>query len=133
MSILASADASGLVVLSICGAYRLVTIDLKSHRGGGLKGRGRGSVGARHPYPIDSPRQRRSRRTVGVGGGSGAGTMVGSGSGASSEADDDGAGAVVRPLQLTLSSDLSLLSALVEADGHIELVQVSYCEIVGML
>ena len=30
----------------------------------------------------------------------------------------------LRPLQLALSADLSLLTALVEVDGHVELIQV---------
>lgn len=114
VSVLASADATGVVVLSICGAYRLVTIDLRSHRAVDEKGKGRASVGS-----ADSPRQRRSRRSPGQDGVGGAGLTESDGDG-----NGDGAEQGVRPLQLTLSSDLSLLSALIEVDGHIELVQV---------
>ena len=114
VSVLASADAAGVVVLSICGAYRLVTIDLRSHRPLDEIGKGRTLVGS-----ADSPRQRRSRRSPGQDGVGGAGLTESDGDG-----DGDGAEQGVRPLQLTLSSDLSLLSALIEVDGHIELVQV---------
>ena len=120
VSVLASADATGVVVLSICGAYRLITIDLRSHRAIDEKGKGRGSVGSRpSPPKADSPRQRRSRRSPGQDGLGGAGLTESDGDG-----DGDGAEQGVRPLQLTLSSDLSLLSALIEVDGHIALVQV---------
>lgn len=120
VSVLASADAAGVVVLSICGAYRLITIDLRAHRAVDEKGKGRGSVGSRSsPAKPDSPRQRRSRRSPGQDGAGGAGLTESDGDG-----DGDGAEQGVRPLQLTLSSDLSLLSALIEVDGHIELVQV---------
>lgn len=119
VSVLASADVSGVVVLSVCGAYRLVSIDLKAHRSGPQKGKGRGFLGGRSGHKVDSPGQRRSRKTQAHGAGAATG-----GDETATEADDDGFGSGVRPLQLTLSADLSLLSALVEADGHIELVQV---------
>lgn len=120
VSVLASADASGVVVLSICGAYQLITIDLRSHRGRGQrKGKGRGSSGGRHTPPkVDSPARRRSRTSPGQ-------SPV-AGVGAPSDGDADGLGSAVRPLQLTLSADLSLLSALVDVDGQIELIQVMF-------
>lgn len=100
VSVLASADSSGIVVLSICGAYRLITIDLKAHRSGSSKGR--------------------SRKVQSLPGGE-----VKAGAGAASEAaDGDASKEALRPLQLALSADLSLLSALVEVDGHVELIQV---------
>lgn len=118
MSVLASADAKGVVVLSICGAYRLITIDLRVHRTSSSKGKGRGSMGGRiSPSRVDSPGQRR-RRSPGhcVAG------MV------DSDGDGDDLRPDVRPLQLTLSADLSLLSALVEVEGHVELIQASTVE-----
>lgn len=120
VSVLASADASGVVVLSICGAYRLITVNLRSHRAVSSKGKGRGSSSGRlTPPKADSPRHRRFRRSSGHGA---------SGSGAASLTESDGNGDVsgpgVRPLQLSLSADLSILSALVEVEGHIELIQV---------
>lgn len=118
VSVLASADAAGVVVLSICGAYRLITIDLRSHRTVAGKGKGGAFPGGRlSPSKVDSPRQRRPRRSSGL-------DTVGAAGSTESDGDADGAGPGVRPLQLTLSADLSLLSALVEVDGHIELIQV---------
>ena len=118
VSVLASADATGVVVLSICGAYRLITIDLRSHRAIDEKGKGRGSVGSRpSPPKADSPRQRRSRRSPGQDGVGFTGLAEGDG-------DGDTMGPGLRPLQLALSADLSLLTALVEVDGHVELIQV---------
>lgn len=111
VSVLASADAAGVVVLSICGAYRLITIDLKAHRKP-AKGKGRAS-----PGKVDSPRQRRSRRSPGKDG-------AGFSRLAEGDGDNDGMGPGLRPLQLSLSADLSLLTALVEVDGHVELIQV---------
>lgn len=125
VSILASADASGIVVLLVCGAYRLLTIDLAAHRSGARKGKGRGSVGARSGHAGDSAVQRWTRSTAGPSGGSGRGSASDGGGGGVSGVDEDEASGGVRPLQLTLSSDASVLSALVEAEGHIELVQVS--------
>ena len=118
VSVLASADASGVVVLSICGAYRLITIDLRAHRKP-AKGRGRASTGGRaSPGKVDSsPRQRRSRRSPGQDGAGSAGL-------AESDGDNGAMGQGLRPLQLALSADLSLLTVLVEVDGHVELIQV---------
>lgn len=120
VSVLASADASGAVILSICGAYRLITIDLRAHRSGDPKGKGRSpSAGDRSATPkVDSPSKERSRKSHSPGSGPKAGA------GAAKETDGDILGKALRPLQLTLSADLSLLSALVEVDGHIELIQV---------
>lgn len=117
VSVLASADAAGVVVLSICGAYRLITIDLRAHRKP-AKGKGRASMGGRaSPGKVDSPRQRRSRRSPGQDSTGCAGLAEGDG-------DNDIMGPGLRPLQLTLSADLSLMTALVEVDGHVELIQV---------
>lgn len=118
MSVLASADAAGVVVLSVCGAYRLITIDLRAHRKP-AKGKGRRvSMGGRaSPGKVDSPRRRPSRRSPGQDGAGFTGLAEGDG-------DLDGMGPGLRPLQLTLSADLSLLAALVEVDGHVELIQV---------
>lgn len=124
VSVLASADAAGVVVLSICGAYRLITIDLRSHRAAPEKGKGRGSVGSwPSPPKVNSPRQRRARRSPVQDAVGGVGVTESDGDG---DGHGDDAEQGVRPLQLTLSSDLSLLSALIEVDGHIELVQVRY-------
>ncbi|CAM9112102.1 unnamed protein product [Ectocarpus sp. 12 AP-2014] len=112
VSVLASADSAGVVVLSICGAYRLITIDLRAHRKP-TKGKGRASGGGR----VDSPRQRRSRRSPGQDGAGFSGLTE-------NEVDFDGTGPALRPLQLTLSADLSVLTALVEFDGQVELIQV---------
>eukprot|EP00903_Cladosiphon_okamuranus_P017455 g16077.t1 len=115
VSVLASADAAGVVVLSICGAYRLITIDLRTHRKP-AKGKGLASMrGRASPGNVDSPRQRRSRRSPGKDGAGFTGRAEGDG-------NHDAMG--LRPLQLTLSADLSLLTALVEVDGHVELIQV---------
>lgn len=120
VSVLASADAAGVVVLSICGAYRLITIDLRSHRAVSPKGKWRGfGTGRSVPPKVDSPKQPSKRRSSTQQKRQGAGGLT--------EADGDvgNSGPGVRPLQLTLSADLSLLSALVEVDGHIELIQVA--------
>lgn len=118
MSVLASADTGGVVVLSVCGAYRLITIDLRAHRKP-AKGKGRASMSGRvSPGKVDSPRQRRSRRSPGQDGAGLSGLRDSGG-------DIDGTGPGLRPLQLTLSADLSLLAALVEVDGHVELIQVT--------
>lgn len=111
VSVLASADSAGVVVLSICGVYRLITIDLRVHRKP-TKGKGRASGG------VDSPRQRRSRRSPGQDGAGFSGLTE-------SEVDIDGTGPALRPLQLTVSADLSVLTALVEFDGQVELIQVT--------
>eukprot|EP00752_Nemacystus_decipiens_P013482 g11941.t1 len=117
VSVLASADAAGVVVLSICGAYRLITIDLRAHRKP-AKSKERASMGGRaSPGKVDSPRQRRSRRSPGQD----CATFT---SLAEGDGDNDIIGPGLRPLQLTLSADLSLLTALVEVDGHVELIQV---------
>lgn len=124
VSVLASVDASGVVVLSVCGAYRLITIDLRSHRSVTPTKKGRSPAGGRCASPqVDSPSKRRHRKAQSPG--PGAKTAVGAG--VPKLADGDAVGAV-RPLQLQLSSDLSLLSALVEVDGHIELVQASFMQ-----
>lgn len=120
MSVLASADTAGIVVLSVCGAYRLITIDLRAHRKR-AKGKGRASMSGRaSPSKVDSPRQRRSRRSPGQDGPGFTGVNE-------SDGDIDGTGPGLRPLQLTLNADLSLLTALVEVDGHVELIQVKHC------
>lgn len=117
VSVLASADTAGVVVLSICGAYRLITIDLRAHRKS-AKGKGRASMGGRaSPGKVDSPRQRRSRRSLGQ-------ESAGYTGLAEVDGGNDAMGPGLRPLQLTLSADLSLLTALVEVDGHVELIQV---------
>lgn len=119
VSVLASADAGGVVVLSVCGAYRLITIDLRAHRKP-AKGKGRASMGGWvSPGKVDSPRQRRSRRSPGQ-------DSAGISGQRDSDGDFDGAGPLLRPLQLTLSADLSLLAALVEVDGYVELIQVTW-------
>lgn len=121
VSVLASADASGVVILSICGAYRLITIDLRAHRSSGdPKGKERSpAAGGRSATPnADSPSKGRSRKSHSPGSGTKAGA------GAAKETSGDISGKALRPLQLTLSADLSLLSALVEVDGYIELIQV---------
>ena len=116
VSVLASADTAGVVVLSVCGAYRLITIDLRAHRKP-AKGKGRTSLGGRASPAKDSPRQRRSRRSSGP-------DSPGFSGVSETDGDIDGTGPGLRPLQLTLSADLSLLTALVEVDGHVELIQV---------
>lgn len=104
-------------MLSVCGAYRLITIDLRAHRKP-AKGKGRASAGGRvSPGKVDSPRQRRYRRSPGQDGAGLSGLR-------DSDGDVDGTGPGLRPLQLTLSADLSLLAALVEVDGQVELIQV---------
>lgn len=123
VSVLASADTSGVVVLSVCGAYRLVTIDLKSHRTrtSTPKGKGRASPGGRvSPSTVDSPVQASKRRSA-QNRRSSVGWLLESGK----DVDGMDQGTVLRPLQLTLSADLSLLSAIVEVDGNIELIQVT--------
>ncbi|CAM9529964.1 unnamed protein product [Choristocarpus tenellus] len=112
VSVLASADASGLVVLSVCGVYRLITIDLEEHRRpSDKKGNGKAS-----DVNIYSPLQsRRSQQGQRLGGPGSAGNEV--------KRENQGVRRV-RPLQLTLSADLGLLSALVEVEDSIELIQV---------
>lgn len=122
VSVLASADSSGIVVLSICGAYRLITIDLKAHRRGDSMREGKSPIaGSRFPTQVaDGSSKGRSRKVQ-----PSPGPEVKAGTGTASEAaDGDVSGDALRPLQLALSADLSLLSALVEVDGHVELIQV---------
>lgn len=130
VSVLASADTSGVVVLSVCGAYRLITIDLKSHkaRTSTPKGKGRASPGGRvSPSTLDSPVQGSKRRSSAQNRRSSVGWLLESGK------DLDGMDQpVLRPLQLTLSADLSLLSAIVEVDGNIELIQVTVDDLVAV-
>lgn len=132
MSVLASADTSGVVVLSVCGAYRLVTIDLKRYRTRTStpkgKGKGRASPGGRvSPSTVDSPLQASKRRSA-QNRRSSVGWLLESGK----DVDGIDQGTMLRPLQLTLSSDLSLLSAIVEVDGNIELIQVTIDDLVAV-
>ena len=105
VSVLASCDSGGVVVLS-CGALKVMTIDLRCHRTSGPpKGKGKTSSDS----PVQGTRKRppvQHRRSGG-------------------DVNCTGTGPGLRPLQLTLSADLSLLSAIVEVDGHIELIQVT--------
>ncbi|CAM9121705.1 unnamed protein product [Discosporangium mesarthrocarpum] len=105
VSVLATADISGVVVLSICGAYQLTTIDLKHHRANNLTNVHSKTIGS-----LDTSKMvRQSHR--------------GQELSANKERVVCSEGGL-QPLQLTLSADLGLLSALVQVDGAVELIQV---------